>query len=354
MNTLEAQLRAHFERIASAEQPPATISIGTASHHGQSRLRRRRATMIGAPALAAAAALAIGLTSAAVPIGRSHAVPDAGQTAAPQHFSVFSAYAWFGWLPGRLSLQDGGYARGFDVLSTGQWTLTVGAAGQCHLASRKFSCALSAGLEPSRTSPAPSVNGHQAYWLYLDRQPGVSRVVGLTWRYQSGGWAVVTGGPYEGTLRHIARTATFGRRHPSLKFAFKLTGLPPGWQIGETSFSRTHGAPLWAYGFSVTNGKSKLTVSMALGKLGPNACHPDPTSSGWYCRTIHGYHVADGRTQRPGKRSAVQVLLAPDADGFSLQITAYGPKPPLSTVALFGDMTILGANPAHWTTKPVG
>jgi hypothetical protein len=354
-----------LRRMADNEQPHSRISIQQAL--GRAWLRRRRTTMVGAPALVAAAAAAIALTSPAQAAVGSRATPQSGPAAAPRHFSAYSAYAGFGWLPGHLSETDGAFNTRWDLLSaySSPWTLLVGAAGECHLAHRDFTCA-SSPVATTQTRPAPAVNGHRAYWALEDRQPGVPHrfVGGLIWQYESGGWAWLGGGPTRSTpiankrkLRHIARTVTFGGHHPSLGFAVELTRLPARWHIDESYFEHPL-AVKWADGFVITNGRESLSVGMGLNSRGSNACHPRLGRLGWYCQVIHGYHVAVSRPVREGRHKPfVQVLTAPNADGLYVQITVTGRKrllgKPLSTAALFRDMTILGNNPADWTTKPI-
>jgi len=357
----ERSIEAALQEIADKEQPHSRISIRQALRDGRARLRRRRVAMVGAPALAAAAALAIALTSAALPIADSRAGPQSGRAPAPRHFSLYSAYARFGWLPTPLA-RLGTFSTRWDLLQAGPWTLFAGAKGECHVKNREFTCA-SSPLAAVETSPAPAVDGHDAYWSYLASLPGVPRSVGgLIWQYKSGGWAVVSTGPTRGTptankqmLRHIASTVTFGGHHPSLRFAVKLTGLPAGWHTEEASFGPPAGVKL-ASRFSITNGRETLSVNMGLDSRFSNACSPQHGRIGWSCQVIHGYHVAVSRPVRESyDKPFIQVLTAQNADGLFMEIQVTGRKPTwaLSTAALFSDMTMLGNNPADWTSNPI-
>ena len=50
-----------------------------------------------------------------------------------------------------------------------------------------------------------------------------------------------------------------------------------------------------------------------------------------------------------------QGLCAANADGLALYIGQHGAHPPISVASLFRDhLRLLGANPANWTTKPIG
>ncbi|MGN6173141.1 MAG: hypothetical protein ACTHPS_09335 [Streptosporangiaceae bacterium] len=50
-----------------------------------------------------------------------------------------------------------------------------------------------------------------------------------------------------------------------------------------------------------------------------------------------------------------QSLCDAHADGLALYISEFGAHPPISLASLFRDhLRLLGANPAKWTSKPIG
>ena len=76
---------------------------------------------------------------------------------------------------------------------------------------------------------------------------------------------------------------------------------------------------------------------------------------------INGYRVVltyqKGGTTGDGGSAILpsQGLCAPDADGLALNIGQRGAHPPISVASLFREhLRLLGANPANWTTKPIG
>jgi len=68
--------------------------------------------------------------------------------------------------------------------------------------------------------------------------------------------------------------------------------------------------------------------------------------------TINGYRVVLTNLIRGRLR---QDLCAAHADGLSLYISQFGTHPPIGLASLFRDhLRLLGADPADWTSKPIG
>jgi len=69
--------------------------------------------------------------------------------------------------------------------------------------------------------------------------------------------------------------------------------------------------------------------------------------------TINGYRVVV--THQVRGTLPRQDLCAGNANGLALYISEFGAHPPISLASLFRDhLRLLGANPANWTSKPIG
>ena len=224
---LETELRELFDRQASGDQPPCQISITAVSRSARSRLRLRRAGVVAAPLLAAGAVAAIVLLTA-VPAGqrgtRPHpALHPAPMPAAPTYFDALRPYLSFGWLPAGSTVISGKTGRTAQYLDAGrpgltEWTLAAYTTGQCRFTRSQMTCAgLSSAFDPQRTTRAPDIDGHTAYW-----GPGV-----LIFQYAHGGWAKLTFRNRADALR-IAEHVSFGAATAPLRFPAQLTGMPAG------------------------------------------------------------------------------------------------------------------------------
>jgi hypothetical protein len=47
-------------------------------------------------------------------------------------------------------------------------------------------------------------------------------------------------------------------------------------------------------------------------------------------------------------------VCAAHADGLSVDIEEFGPHPSIGVASLFRHLRLLGANPANWTSNPIG
>jgi hypothetical protein len=84
--------------------------------------------------------------------------------------------------------------------------------------------------------------------------------------------------------------------------------------------------------------------------LRKGACYRTPHTS--TVETINGYQVVlTDQVHGTDRRD----LCAAPAKGLSLYISQFGAHPPMSLASLFRDhLRLLGANPANWTSKPIG
>lgn len=364
----ESQIRALFAEIADGEPAAPPVDIQQLRRRGRARVRRRRAWVAGTSMLAAAAVVAL-----AVGVGplRQDSTPPAGGPVAPRQFSPLIPYLSFGWLPAGNQMVAGDTAPDVQSLVAGRklfalsnWNLSVYAAGQCHLTGqpRVLKCSTPAleGLTARITGPAPAVRGHRAYWAgpYL------------VWQYARGGWAwlllATSYSPHGSTVASreagrrtavkIASNVRYGAATPPLKFAVQLTGLPSLWRVGSVFYQPGAGV-LQA---------TRLALSTGNPDLGADGGLEYQTDLPWFSTIerapAHGNFCGQARTETINgyqvvvtQRGDTQFLCAANADGLALNLGERGAHPPISLARLMGDhLRLLGANPANWTTKPIG
>ena len=369
---IESQVRALFAEMASGEPARSRVDIQLARRRGRIRLRWRRACVAGISVLAAAAVAALAVAAGPVRLGSG---PPAAGAAAPRQFNPLVPYLSFGWLPAGDSLVAGdarpelmALVAGRKLFAPSNWDLTVYAAGQCHLTgpAGELNCSTPAleGLTARITGRAPPVRGHRAFWAGPF----------LVWQYARGGWAglqLPTPKLSNAAKRDavtIADHVRYGAPTPPLMFAAQLTHVPGQWRVGSVFYQPDAGV-LRASRFALTTGTPDLGADGGLEYQTnlPSFSTIDPASShSNFCghaasEIIKGYRVVvthrDGGTASDGG-SAIppsQGLCAANADGLALNIGQQGAHPPISVASLFRDhLRLLGANPANWTTKPVG
>jgi len=374
---IEPQVRALFAEIADGEPARSPVDIQLARRRGRARLRWRRAGVAGTSVLAVAAVAALAVGTGPIRPGSSS--PAAGP-AAPRQFNPLIPYLSFGWLPAGNSLVAGdtnpeamSLIAGRKVFAPSTWDLTVYAGGQCDLTgpARNLKCSTPAleGLTARITGPAPAVRGHRAFWAGPD----------LVWQYAHGGWASLTL-PYpndipkltsparlEAAKRDAVKIAShvrYGAATPPLVFAAQLTGLPSQWRVGSV-FYLPDARVLRASRFALTTGTPDLGADGGLQYQTnlPYFSSIDPASPKSSCfrypnqsivETINGHRVV--LTHRfAGTALSRHDLCAAHADGLTLFISQFGAHPPISLASLFRDhLRLLGANPANWTSRPIG
>jgi hypothetical protein len=369
---IESQVRALFAEIADREPAPSQVDIQLARRRGRARLRWRRACVAGTSVLAAAAIAA--LAAGVGPVRLGSGLP-ANRPAAPRQFNPLVPYLSFGWLPAGNRLVAGdarpevvALVAGRKLYALSNWDLRVYAAGQCHLTgpAGELKCSTPAleGLTARITGRAPAVRGHRAFWAgpYL------------VWQYARGGWAwlmlptanaspklsVAKREAYKREAVKIASHVRYGAATPPLVFPAQLTGLPSRWRVGSVYY-QPDGGVLRASRFALTTGTPDLGADGGLefqtnlpsfDEIGP------ATSYRNFCgqpanEIINGYRVVVTH-QIVGTRPS-QGLCAANADGLALTMGQQGAHPPISVASLFRDhLRLLGANPANWTTKPIG
>jgi hypothetical protein len=376
-----------FHRIADGEAGTSRVDTALALRRGRVRLRWRRFGLAAAPVAAAAAAVIVALAVAAGPV-RPGAGPPAAGPAAPRQFNPLVPYLSFGWLPAGSSLVAGGVRPEMAYLTAGPtadsprtWNLAVYAAGQCHLtgsdAGLKCSTEALAGSTVRITGRAPAVRGHRAFWA------GPA----LVWQYARGGWAELSL-PYPYYIPKlstpaglakarrqavkIADNVRYGAPTPPLKFSVQLTHLPATWRVSSVYYLPDAGV-LRVSRFALGTGTPNLGADGGLeyqtnlpyfSTLDPTTFHKfscyvarrssDERSA---VKTINGYRVVltHQAIREVLGTSHRQDLCSARANGLSLYISEFGAHPPLGLARLFRDhVRLLGANPASWTTKPIG
>jgi hypothetical protein len=307
------------------------------------------------------------------PAGPAHLPP------APRQFNPLIPNVSFGWLPAGESLGQGGVRRTDVYLAAGRppgllgWGLSVYARGRCHLTGspRGVKCSTQgqSGVSALRFSErAPAVSGHRAFWAGN----------GLVWQYARGGWAALTwigSAPGVRTPRHdmvvrhreaikIAEHVRFGAATPPLAFPARLTGLTSQWRISDVHYWADSGV-LQADSYVLTTRASRFLPHV--GDLGvwanapyieihpaprKSTCTPHDPASKNTIEIINGYRVVVKRMTIGGL--PVQEVCAAHADGLSVDIEEFGPHPSIGVASLFRHLRLLGANPANWTSNPIG
>jgi hypothetical protein len=399
---IESQVRALFSAIASGEPGASQVDTQLAHRRGRARLRWRRAGVAGAPVAAAVAVAAVVIAvGAAAPSGRTG--PVSTGPSAPRQFSVLAPYLSFGWLPPGIALVEGGTGRqlvwltaahklgpGLDWSPTTDWSVNVDAAGKCHFTTapsgtRRSTAPLPPSIPPGSkelkcstpaqksypipiTGRAPAVSGHHAFWGGYHSVRG-ERNQWLVWQYARNGWAEMT---LPNTLNDPAKQAAaqrdaikianqirYGAATPPLLFPVQLTSLPSRWRVATVTYE-PYGTVLRAGSFSLGAGPPNLGFDGGLQyetglpyfQIEPATRRTASCGRGT-SETINGYQVV--LLNEPHGIPSRQDLCAGDADGLSLGISEFGAHPAIGVAEIFGQhMRLLGRNPAHWTSKPIG
>jgi hypothetical protein len=375
---LENDIRAVYRQMNTMNLPPSRISIPVATSRGaRTRMRARRAGLVATPVLAAAAVLAVVavvLVAEGSPSPHGRPAPSAPGPAgaAPVAFNVLRPYERLGglaagvhqgWINGTPDWQwvtIGGKPESADALVSF-------ARGQCAVTRTELTCpqALGAIATPriqSRGSRVGYVHGRPAYWyphgfVSFESAKGiVSRSAGggthesgvtkiwdgvLTWQYARGGWAKLYARTPQAALP-IARATRFGPAvAPTFRLGIQLTGMPASAHVNYLLAGPSERSDVE---LGISGGYPELGYH-----LGPNACTPDRDVAGKIStETINGYRVRVFRVDGQPPWS----LCAPDARG--LTVTIDGGSSDAAVTSLFRHVRVLGADPAGWTTKPIG
>jgi hypothetical protein len=381
---IESQLRALFTEIAGGERGPSRVDTQLAWRLGRARLRWRRIGMAGTPVLAAAVVAA--MIGAVSTFGAGQGPPRADQASAgassspttPRRFNPLVPYAVFGWLPaGRhlTSVMTAAAVETFEVGTEGSKNfvgLDVYLPGQCNHSSGqiltllrrhqhpRLACTLNWGAHgghPTLTNPVTAialpVNGQQAFWAgpVCDTHqcdhgaftPGGSILV---WSYAPGAWAILAARNRTQALM-IAHKIAFGAgTSQPIRFPAQLTGVPPEWQVPVVQSApadRVLAAQQW-YAGSAASAPSLIIAPASPGVTG---CELQPASAVRH-EVINGYRVATTTTQQGSQ------VCAANADGLQVYIFTGAGVTPDAPAIFAHHLQLLGPDPAHWTTHPIG
>ena len=377
-----------MERLSTTEQPPSRVDIGLARQRGGTLLRRRRWTLAGAPLLAAGAVVALVLGIGAITGGgggpRIPPVPSAPALRHP--FNPLAPYAAFGWLPkgvprnvnstgstlAQLQLAVGSPARG-------QFSLTAWTRGACNLDAAQVRAGLRRHYHPmlncedavigwgaNLSRPAPAVGGHPAFWFDGHM---------LAWEYARHAWATLyvsrhgTPIPAATIVKVAAHVRFAATAKPAVKFPFQLTGLPASWRVLSVAGWRATADGLLAganneAGMTTTVGRADGPVTGTIGQIvitpGKSNCPFFRGSANRSRRVVLGGVTAivthfTGSGVRPYQGLCIQ-----ETNGLYVHFLEF-PEPGRAGF-VFGGVTgvflhhlhLLGADPARWTTRPIG
>ncbi len=359
---LDRMIHDALDEMAGSDQPPARVSVTHAIRRARAQRRRQGLTAAGAPVLAAGAVLAIGLTGV---IASGQTGPEAragsGTThAAPRAFNPLVPYVAASWLPHGGRLFSGLAWSGTFLLNYNGASVLVYAADQCVLRTPRLACgAMSAGTDADFTlrGVAPDVGSHTAYWvgratgdLGFVLRPGTNAVV---FQYARDGWAVVSSTSSPADVIRIAAHLRYGQTS-GIRLPVRLTALPTAWRHVEHALYFTPGPtplaptlvlldlsrhPTGQYAWP----PDSLVLEVGVGNGLPETC-----SKTYQCAVVDGYQVyLVGWTGSHG-------LIVPRADGLHLQIAVDGPQLLTPVDVLAHHLQLLGPNPAHWSTHPIG
>jgi hypothetical protein len=387
----EMGARALLERMSVAEPPASRVNIALARQNGAQRLRRRRWAAGMAPLLAAAVVAAVIAGTGALSRGAGSGGGGSGpvspaRVAVPRHpFNPLAPYAAFGWLPKggtrtlssptstliQLQLTIGSAAKG-------QFMLTVWAPATCNLDAAKVRAALRGGHHPALDCedtlsgwraelgrPAPAVHGRPGFWFGGHE---------LAWEYAPHAWATLyvsrrgTPIPDATILKVAARVKYAATAKPSVRFPFRLTGLPASWRVTSAPWRATADGPVatpnigWEGGYPTVgpaDGRYAGTIRQIVITPGKSKCpfFRGSSTSRWV--VLNGVTAVVTRFTGSGVRP-YQGLCVPQTHGLHVMFLEL-PEPGRGGFA-FGGVTgiflhhlrLLGPDPANWTTHPLG
>jgi hypothetical protein len=380
----EAGARALLERLSTTEPPPSRVDIALARRRGSTLLRRRHWALAAAPLLAAVlvAALVLGV-GAITGAGGGPRIPPAPLTRSAHHqFNPLAPYAAFGWLPKGVPRDlNSPYSTptqlqlGVGSAAKGHFSLTVWARGACNLDAAQVRADLrrqhrplldcedaSLGWAANLSRRAPAVGGRPAFWFDGHM---------LAWEYAHHAWATLyvsrrgTPIPPATTVKVAAHVRYAATPKPAVKFAFRLTGLPTSWRVLSAPWRATADGLLAGgsneFGGYVIVGRADGPVTGTIGQIvitpGKSNC---PFFRGSSQRIVLGGVTAIVTHFTPSGARPYQGLCISETNGLHVFFLEF-PEPGRAGFA-FGGVTgvfrhhlrLLGPNPAHWTTRPLG
>lgn len=271
--------------------------------------------------------------------------------------------ATFGWLPRGLHVNgyiaDHQHEKFFQVIAQEGGKGGAGVTLTAYERGKEPFLGYLPGGVPAKRIPAAPINGHPAYWIFKPNPSGQSSFK-LRWQYAPNSWADLEGVQMQGdsaeltrTAHKIAAAAGFGSNRP-IGMPLHVNGVPGGLSpdrtglnngaFGEVSASLGYdaGGPSSNLQIGVTKSNGTIGTGVPSRPGGPIIGRPRPNMK------LRGYPAY-------GTPSMVYVY---GVKGFDVQISASGSV--LAKVdkaggvaGLFKRMTVLGTDPADWTTNPI-
>ncbi|MGI5167000.1 hypothetical protein ACQEU3_21885 [Spirillospora sp. CA-253888] len=376
-----------LDDLANTPRPgPSRVSVDAALARGRRTRRTRRA----AAATGLAAAVALGAVVVVDLPGGDPERPAVSSSAAGgvAYPNPLMQPATFGWLPKGYHLTQVTADRQNDVplvrFSASAPGRAFGIGLTVHGPGKEPPIAKLPGGKPGRRTAAPPVNGRPAFWTIEPGGPNSNQVPAeFRWQYAPGRWAELTvndlGLARADTVHRLAKNVRFGPDRP-MTFPVTIKGLPPGLRMYSTTRNLvpmremsgpvgTSRDPITAFNMTTVargsdpNNDLSITVSrrdpIAPKEMGVNTKingHPAYDSAlGAPANKTKYTHVEPGRSQR---QRAGQTLRVYGVQGYDIEISAHGePWKKLRAsgglMGLYKRITLLGDDPADWTTDPL-
>ncbi|MBW8481750.1 hypothetical protein [Actinomadura parmotrematis] len=359
-------LRSGLHDLAEASVPPIRTDLADVRARGARARRRRRAARAAVPLAAGLAAAAV----IAVPAGGDGHRPSVA-SGRPAARDPLTGPATFGALPAgyRVTITDD--ASGTFQLTAAkkgglpQYVLSVYPPG------REPAMGMMRGAVPARRVPAGKVNGRAAHWLQPP-PPGAGTAAGeARLRFQSpdGRWAELEldAAPAGTDLAaQIHRVAAGVRFAPApLAVPVRLRDLPAGLRLIGTSVSTdatsgigwrtvlTFSAATRSRDLTVTLGKPAGDRMWAGGRRAPNTTVDGHAA---YRQAAGPARTKEGLT-RVGAGLDVLCVYEVTGTDVCLEATPKGSallKATGGLPGLYARTTVLGTDPARWTSAPLG
>jgi hypothetical protein len=292
-------LTTELDALTRNAAEPSGVDLERVVHAGWRLRQRRRVLRISAvvallAASAAVAGLAVANQSRPTPTGVTTGAPTGTATTPSQtpfvarHYTgtdPVTAQGAFGWLPASVAgvTYDNGPAYGTDIEAKGSGTegahiiLTVYPPGQTPQLGTFVDT-----KEPEHAVAAAPINGHTAYWVTSNpSDPTNGGMIHLRWQAANGQWAEVyayylVAADLEGTIRHIASTATVG--NAAVPLPPHIAGLPTDFVVSQASLNQPDpsGQAAWSVvlGYSVDGAYVTIEITPGGGsaRTSPSAC----------------------------------------------------------------------------------
>ncbi|WP_433147380.1 hypothetical protein ACQPZ8_06510 [Actinomadura nitritigenes] len=213
------------------------------------------------------------------------------------------------------------------------------------------------GGKEGRWTGTELINGRVGHWTIQPGGPGSDQVPAeLRWEYQPHRWALLSvldrGIAKKETVQRIAKGVRFGGGRAAA-FPFRVTGVPGGLKAAQVSLRQGPDAELWLTSSGQGGGELLIEVTPASRRT------PARTNT-----KVDGHPAFDSRLSRSDPKTGrnpanAQRLVVYGSHGFDVTLEATGgPLRSLQAAGgltgLYRRVTLLGDDPARWTTAPLG